>query len=212
MTEILLPRRKLKTKSANQPRPVIPTSVLVSPGNLMLLSKHKHGIPYIFYANFLFVTVCAIPKNEDEALRKVFEYLKRKYSEDTSDGEDTDTLPTLEPLTPPPTVQQDMRGGAHDIYTLPTLEPLTPPLTAREPQEVKSHDMKQISLPGKTELNGKSVKNEFHKPHTLPGCDFLLNILHEAPSLPIKNDIIGEWKKAYEPRHAKCCLRKFVTK
>ena len=128
------------------------------------------------------VTVCAIPESEDEALRKVFEYLKRKYSDEINNGEDTDTLPTLNPLTPPPTLRQDIHGGAHDIFTLPTQE--TP--------ENSQRDVKQISLPVQAGSNGKPLKKKFHKPHTLPGCDFLLNILHEAPFLPIKNDVIGE--------------------
>ena len=132
------------------------------------------------------VAVYAVPENEDEALRKVFEYLKRKYSDDLSDVADTDSLPTLNPITPSLTPPPVIRHA-----TLDDLAPENLPEPAEK--EEKTIDVKQITVHENTRQNGNSKKKEFHKPHTLPGCDFLLNILHEAPFLPINNDVIGEY-------------------
>ena len=167
----------------------------------------SHNAAYLH----IVVAVYAVPENEDEALRKVFEYLKRKYSDDLSDVADTDSLPTLNPITP-------------SLTPPPALNPITPSLTPppvirhathddlapknlAEPaeREEMTIDAKQITVHEKTRQSGNS-RNEFHKPHALPGCDFLLNILHEAPFLPIKNDVIGEYMYT-----CICCSKKQFT-
>ena len=169
-------------------------------------------------------------ETDDEALRKIFDFLKRKYTLETQNNDvsvNDEALDAPDIVTIPPGYYTEAGGqekkqivlGEHvtvqTLHIVPTVPtgadqsgednqinvgvPVTvhnipvPRMETSTLQYAERVEQKEIKLPEKPGFGptSKPLQNEFHKLNRLPGCDFLLNILHEAPSLPITNEIIG---------------------